>query len=449
MDTLPSYIMEHPGWVWGRLAAALVSAGILSGMAASFREFLVEPTPDQIRMQRAEMLAWPVAQGRLENLRIKNARSGKRSNRFLVWGEYRYKVAEREFKGDRLSIDGQAYDSDYYDYFEKKIAALAPSLRIRRPKFEETISYLVNEPVSIHYDPKKPESSILNNKDCIAPSWLWDFGVPFYFCCCFSLVGLGLAAFALRGPRMSWMWLLNVVGLVLLGIGLTMLLLATRQAPGEPVRWVTLVFLLLVGCLLSLVGGFYSLFPKIKVVVDPAGRAVRETYRHAFVPLLSHSRRVWPFSSFGHVRLSTLFREQTGSVAWRVELIPISEKDSVMVMDTWSRNQPGEDVPRDALDFAEDLARTTGLHLELKSSTEKAPPDPRTPAEITQAAAKSAEGDKDWRRVRIKFLVMAIIGGAIAIHQAQSYHLDLMHTVVVVGGSAIFAGIVGLTFPFP
>lgn len=381
---------------WACAGGLLLAPLILYFVVVGMREFAAAPSFRRLKQDREEMAGWPAIPGRLVKLRVGAWSLARQSDNFTARGEYLYEVGGKPYRGNRLSVDGSPYESSYWPEFRSKVASLAPGLQIQRPPSHDGIDYVLDQPVTVHYDPADPGRSVLNNKDARPLSWGLEVGLPLLLAGTFvalairlalsSLRGLGESAGFLRpgppgllrsgpdgtrvyGGRPRWLWLVNIAGLLFLAAGWGMSLETFRPIPGESLGCFSAVFVGFFAAVFALCGGLATLLPQVEVVVDGPGRSVRRVYRNALIPFPGFASKRIPLDRFDHVRL------EIRKKGWSLSLVGREGVKSLPVLDD-ATELAGPGDPADGLSLARDLAAATGLRPDCVREAAPSKPSP-------------------------------------------------------------------------
>jgi len=384
----------------GALTAAFFAATSLYFAYGSAVDFFAEPSLAQLRQERAVIGAWPSVPGRLVKLTVAGVHiSGSRGGHteYIARGEYTYQVDGKTYQGNRLSLDGSAYGSEFFSDEKNKLAALVPGLAIPQPGGGEHRDYSPNQLVMIHYDPHNPAISILNNKDA-KPLWvLWENGVPLYFWSCLVLFGIGMAVMALRGfgrglgllaepglmrqtaggklvfgKGLPWFWLVNLFGLCMAGSGGAMMLNALQPVPGESGGCMA-VGVVIIGVLMALAGLIVASYPTFRTVLEPAARTVNTEFRHVILPFVAVYKLRQPLGDFDRVELHAGQPLKSGQVEWRASLMSGKEKRHLELLSDTEFPAAGGGSPSRARDLARQVAQAAGLPLVVDGKKEEHP----------------------------------------------------------------------------
>jgi hypothetical protein len=155
---------------------------------------LNSPSTGELQQERAYPAAWPLVTGQLDEVHIQQELHTSRGALwFTVEVKYRYTIEGQEYTGTRLGI--QPYRDTSPAALEIRMRRfLDPSRIVQRldtaegPMFRSRrISlFLANQPIPVHFDPRNPAASILDNHDYDPPRW-WQPWVP---ALAFQLLGL-------------------------------------------------------------------------------------------------------------------------------------------------------------------------------------------------------------------------------------------------------------------
>lgn len=147
--------------------------------------FITGPSLDEMKKERAAIAAWPSVTGVLDEVRFqKEWRLPKGATWYTAEVSYRYAVDGRAYQGTGLGI--QAYQSRDWKKLEARMGRLvAPENIAQREEGTKgytepgtaqgeprTIWHIRNQPVTVYYDPKKPDASLLDTQDHDPPTLL-------------------------------------------------------------------------------------------------------------------------------------------------------------------------------------------------------------------------------------------------------------------------------------
>jgi hypothetical protein len=358
-----------------------VGLGVVAADALCLRDFVDGPTLVEARRARAEMAAWPGVPGRITELRVVTHRDGH-FDYFTAGASYKYSVDGKEFEGKKLARDWSVYGSNDMKDFRRKMALLAPGLEIKRPPTHETFTYPVDQAATIHYDPKNPAESIVNNVDGPPPAWFTDVLAPLWFGFFFALLGAGGVAFGMLGlfhgsadaekspsarvkgdgpavlsydDGLPWLWLVCPVGELLLGCGGMILWQVLHPQPGEEGFFLN-AFAFMVGAFMSLSGLAIAIIPfREFVLIRLDQRVVTKTCRWALLPLIVYDRKTRPLSDFARIRSKAHFDKKGELVSVGLSLARDGSKEELHICDGDQES---------VLPLAAELAQATGLPYE-------------------------------------------------------------------------------------
>lgn len=400
------------------------------------------------------MAGWPSVPGRLVKLRVGAWSPSRQTSHYVVRGEYRYQVGGTDFAGDRLSLDGTAFESTDFQIFQKKMAILAPTFAFERPPSHGGIDYVLDLPVAVHYDPKNPGRSIVNNVDARPLWWLYEAAGPVYWAFSFTMLALGLLSLSLPGllvdaglraeplpgrlraapngdraygDRMPWLRLAHAGGLLFIGTGMTVMLHNFRPLPGEPLSLFDAVFLGCVGGLFILIGILGALVPRPEIVIHP-DRSITRRFRHPLLPFLCFEGSSKDFGPFDGVQLSA---------GWELRLIAAGGKRGAIVCSESTAGVDDVHVPAAALALAQEFAGASGLRLEVDTPKVNASRDP-------VVNPRSATGK--WSRTVLILLSSAVLGAIGGILYAMKHHSGFAEGLAAMGGGALVAVILVLFY---
>ncbi|HEY6895841.1 MAG TPA: DUF3592 domain-containing protein [Rhodocyclaceae bacterium] len=154
------------------LSVLFVLGALLLGW--SVRDLISAPSADEIRRERAAMAAWPSVSGDLREIRLQQVKStGRGQSYFEAAVSYRYLVDGVVHEGSRLGV--QDFREDTAEALESRLSIFFSPANVVGRKVtdtntpiwnEQTIALqLANQPVTVYYDPAKPDSSILDPQD--------------------------------------------------------------------------------------------------------------------------------------------------------------------------------------------------------------------------------------------------------------------------------------------
>lgn len=151
-------------------------------VAIPIHEYCTTPSLQETRQERAYIASWPAVTGQLDVVHLVEDRSTTRGTTWYhAEVEYRYQVDGKEYRGERLTYriyDRSPYHQPYWSELQKNMSrfvcgasyvkkeSVDPGLAANK----RTSYYLADRPVVIHYDPQRPESSILDTVDYNPPS---------------------------------------------------------------------------------------------------------------------------------------------------------------------------------------------------------------------------------------------------------------------------------------
>lgn len=162
-------------------SSLLFSFGLLL-VAIPVQDYCSTPSLQETRQERAYIASWPNVTGQLDVVHLVEVNSTIRATTwYQAEVEYRYRVGGKEYRGERLTYntyDRSPYHQRHWSELHKNMNRFISGARYVKKESVDpglaansrTSYYLSNHQVVVHYDPQRPESSILDTFDYDPPS---------------------------------------------------------------------------------------------------------------------------------------------------------------------------------------------------------------------------------------------------------------------------------------
>lgn len=181
IESIPPPIIQWNGRPMAQ-AILLLFFGIFL-VAIPIHDYCTTPSTKEIRQERAYIASWPAVAGQLDVVHLVEDRSAppRKTTWYHAEVEYRYQVDGKEYKGERLTLRTYGlspYRKPYFSELQKNMSRfISGTSYVKKESVDpgltanlRTSYYLSNRPIAVHYDPQRPEFSILDTFDYDPPS---------------------------------------------------------------------------------------------------------------------------------------------------------------------------------------------------------------------------------------------------------------------------------------